>query len=60
LEEEEIFEGLYGDDETRTLEELWWPPELIHTSDVFSSTYKNKRSKGGQYAPTMFNRGGVM
>jgi hypothetical protein len=30
LEEEEIFEGEYAFHEDRTLEELWWPAEVLH------------------------------
>jgi hypothetical protein len=37
LEEEEIFEGEYAFHEDRTLEELWWPAEVLHNVNSLHS-----------------------
>ena len=34
LEEDNIDEGVYGYDEVRPIEELLWPPELLHNVDA--------------------------
>jgi hypothetical protein len=37
LEEEEIFERKYAFHEERTLEELWWPAEVLHNVNSLHS-----------------------
>jgi hypothetical protein len=43
LEEEEIFEGEYAFHEDWTLEELWWPAEVLHN---VNSLHSKKNSCG--------------